>query len=102
MPKLKLDQLIVHCFSGTWGGTRLKGLSRPGRSGSTALTVFCLLMFISSQAFAGSKLAPELRQGKSGKSVDVIVQYKADPTDDQIGKVARKGAALKHKFSVVQ
>lgn len=103
MRKHRLDHL-QHCSSGAWGGTHtstsLKQV-RPRRT-STALMTLCMFLLAAAQAFAQPKLAPELQHVKSGKAVDVIVQYKSDPTDDQIGKVAQKGAALKHRLSVIQ
>lgn len=101
MQTLSLDHLIVRYFRGACGRTRTNGFD-TSRSKSPMLLNVCVLMLMSAQAFAQPKVARELRQVKSGKAVDVIVQYKSDPTDDQIGKVTSKGAVLKHKLSVVQ
>jgi len=60
-----------------------------------------LLVLVTELAFARTKLSPELQHAKSGKPVDVIVQFTSDPTEHHIGKFTSKGAALKHKLSVV-
>ena len=60
-----------------------------------------VLVLVAELAFARTKLSPELQHAKSGKPVDVIVQFTSDPTEHHIGKVTSKGAALKHKLSVV-
>ena len=39
-----------------------------------------LLVLVTELAFARTKLSPELQHAKSGKPVDVIVQFTSDPT----------------------
>jgi serine protease AprX len=60
-----------------------------------------LLLLSAVQAFAHPKVSPELRHPNSGKPVDVIVQFTSTPTDRHIDKVTGKGAALKHKLSLI-
>src|SRR5260370_19979155 len=60
-----------------------------------------VLVLVTELAFARSKLSPELQHAKAGKPVDVIVQFRGDPTEHHIWKVTSKGAAMKHKLSVV-
>jgi serine protease AprX len=60
-----------------------------------------VLALVAEVAFAQSKLSPELQHAKSGKPVNVIVQFTSDPTERHIAKVTGKGAALKHKLSVI-
>ena len=94
---------LIRCFSGAWGGTR-NGSSIPAvgtRHKTIAVIALCFLTFATTQAFGREKLSPELRHAKSGKAVDVIVQFTDDPTDDHIGKVTGKGALLKQKLSLI-
>src|SRR5216683_993903 len=60
-----------------------------------------LLALVAEVAFAQHKLSPELQHAKSGKPVNVIVQFTVDPTERHISKVTSKGAALKQKLSVI-
>ncbi|PYT24830.1 MAG: hypothetical protein DMG57_27215 [Acidobacteria bacterium] len=102
LSKHTLDRLI-RCFSGARGGsfTGESGGKRTPRK-SRALVTLCLLVFVTAQAFARSKLSPELQHAKPGKPVDVIVQFTADPAEHQISKVTGKGAALKQKLSAIR
>src|SRR5437763_15107020 len=68
---------------------------------SSDLVTLCLLVFVTAQAVARSKLSPELQHAKPGKPVDVIVQFTSDPSEQLIGKVTGKGAALKQKLSMI-
>src|SRR6266704_1474455 len=63
-------------------------------------SVLALVLF-AELAFARPKLSPELQHAKSGKPVNVIVQFTINPTERHIARVTSKGAALKQKLSVI-
>src|SRR2546427_206780 len=84
-------------------GKKRKPVGRGERHSATwgkRLAVL-VLAFVAEVAFAQTKLSPELQHAKSGKPVNVIVQFTSDPTERRIAKVTGKGAALKHKLSVI-
>ena len=60
-----------------------------------------LLVLFAELAFARPKLSPELQHAKSGKPVNVIVQFTINPTERHLARVTSKGAALKQKLSVI-
>src|SRR5260221_8390837 len=103
LPTVNLDRLIGR-FSDAWRGTHPDDSAGEVRSRKRPrmLLAVCVLMYVTAQAIAQTKLSPELQQGKSGKPVDVIVQFTTDPTEQQIGKVTGKGAALKQKLSAIR
>jgi len=49
-----------------------------------------LLVLVTELAFARTKMSPELQHAKSGKPVDVIVQFTSDPTEHHIGNSPAK------------
>ncbi len=102
MSKLTPNRLIP-CATANWGGTCM-GESRKKRTPrkSTAPVALCVLVLLTAPAFAQPKLSPELQHAKPGKPVDVIVQFTSDPSEQLIGKVTGKGAALKQKLSAIR
>ncbi|PYV85559.1 MAG: hypothetical protein DMG05_22480 [Acidobacteria bacterium] len=64
---------------------------------------FLILMSATGWAFAQpSKLSKDLQAKGPGARVDVIVQFTSTLTNRHIAKVTGKGAALKHKLSVIK
>src|SRR6266699_785210 len=60
-----------------------------------------VLVLFAELAFARPKLSAELQHAKSGKPVNVLVQFTINPTERHIARVTSKGAALKKKLSVI-
>src|SRR5437660_6083019 len=102
MQRLRLGHLIRY-FSRAEGRIRADASSLEGRTRDAckAVITLCLFLLAAAQAFAHPKLSPELRHTKPGNRVDVIVQFKSNPTERRIAKVTGKGAALKQKLSAV-
>ncbi len=61
-----------------------------------------VLVLASLAAATNNKLAPELRKQRGNDSVDVIVQFKVQPTARHHQKVLNKGGQLRRSFSLLK
>lgn len=69
-----------------------------------SLAIVCLFGVASSVAEGGhkhAKLSPELQSASPTDSVDVIVQYRTAPSEQNVKKVTAKGAKLKDNLSLI-
>ena len=48
------------------------------------------------------KLASDLRRDNAQGNLDVIVRYKASPTDRHHQKIAKRGGVLKHEMDLIR
>jgi len=87
-------------MSQTLGPKKPDRVLRHSAAWGKCFSVLVLVLF-AELAFARPKLSPELQHAKSGKPVNVIVQFTIDPTERHIARVTSKGAALKQKLSVI-
>ena len=95
---LRLEK--VRFMSQTLGPKKPDRVLRHSAAWGKCFSVLVLVLF-AELAFARPKLSPELQHAKSGKPVNVIVQFTIDPTERHIARVTSKGAALKQKLSVI-
>ena len=81
-----------------------EGVNSSAKKLHTLKTGFILggVLLLSSTVFGQHKIARHLQHVDPDSTVDVIVQYKNDATDDRIERVVRRGGRLKARLSAIR